>query len=335
MTPPRVTFYTIANDLFFPGVVALLNALHVTGNLTPERELVVLDHGFSCDQRQRLERHARVVSPPPGIATNPTLSKPFAHLLDPHGIVVIIDSDMVVTRPLDDVVAAAAAGHICLFSDEMQDERFFPEWRELFSLRSPLRRERNQNAGFVALDVAQWPEFLPRWWSACEAIDEKGTRARGASWDSPVWNGDQDALNALLMSEVPPESLYTRPQVVAPLLHEVVVRDETTLTCTRGGEAVALLHYTGTPKPWQREGWMRVQRDAYVRLLPRLLLRPDVVLRIRPRELPLWLRDGEFGALPLSALSALNASVRAVVRRTPRRVYARLRDFRNRLAHGI
>jgi len=78
---------------------------------------------------------------------------------------------------------------------------------------------------------------------------------------------------------------------------------------------------------------MRVRRNAYVRLLPRLLTGPDVPLRLADEELPLWLRPGPLGGLALRGLSVVNGAVRAVVRRTPPSVYRLLRRFRDRLAH--
>ncbi len=326
---PRVTFYTVADDTFFVGAVALLNSLRLLGH---EERVVVGDVGLSPDQQARLEGEADVVGIGVDVEKNPLLQKPFPFMLDPTGIVVIIDSDMIVTRRLDDVIAAAAAGRICLFSDETQEDRFFPEWQELFSLRRPLRRRPSLNSGFVALDVTQWPDLLHRWWQACASIPSAGTRALGGAWTGPYWDGDQDALNALLMSEVPECALRIVPQFVTDLLRTVSVDDVGTLACSRGGKQVALLHHTGTPKPWRREAWMRVRRNAYVRLLPRLLTGPDVAVRLLAADLPPWLRPDPRGKALLAVLSSVNGAARAIVRRTPPRVYRRLRRIRNRLA---
>lgn len=338
-TPPSperstsaVTFYTVADESFFPGVVALVNSLRVCGH---SERVVVGDVGLRPDQRARLEGVAEVVNIAGDLIENPLLYKPFAHMFDPQGIVVIIDSDMVVTRRLDDVLASAAAGQICLFTDETQEERFFPEWQELFALRCPLRRQPSLNSGFVAFNVAQWPDLLSRWWEACATIPSAGTRSCGGPWAGPHWDGDQDALNALLMSEVPAAAIETQPQYVTDLLLQVRVDDPRTLLCSRAGQKVALLHHTGTPKPWRRQAWMRVRRNAYVRLLPRLLTEPDVALRLRADDLPVWLRPGLRGGLTLGVLSACNGAVRAVVRRAPAKVYRRLRRLRDRLVGDV
>jgi len=202
------TFYTVADEHFFAGVVALVNSLRLLGH---EEPVVVGDFGLRPDQHTRLAAFAEVVTVPADLAENPLLYKPFPRVFVPDGVVVIIDSDMVVTRRLDDVLREAAQGRICLFSDETQEERFFPELEELFALAAPLRRQPSLNSCFVAFDVAHWPDLLPRWWEACSSIPSAGTRGRGGPWTGPYWDGDRDALNALLMSEVPPGAVTTRP----------------------------------------------------------------------------------------------------------------------------
>src|SRR5205809_546433 len=105
-----VTYYTITDRRFFVGTVALLNSLRLTDN---EGELVVLDLGLTEDQRSRLRAHATLVPPPPGLR-RPQF-KSFPTMLDPSGVLVVIDSDMIVTRAFHDVTAEAARGRICVF----------------------------------------------------------------------------------------------------------------------------------------------------------------------------------------------------------------------------
>jgi hypothetical protein len=76
---------------------------------------------------------------------------------------------------------------------------------------------------------------------------------------------------------------------------------------------------------------MRVRRDAYVRLLPRVLLADDVPIRLEPAELPRWLRPGSAARAELTALSALNGSMRALQRRLP----GDARAAAGRLAHRL
>jgi hypothetical protein len=117
-------------------------------------------------------------------------------------------------------------------------------------------------------------------------------------------------LNAVLMSEVPAEALAVQPVEEGPNLAKypgIRVVDAGTLACRCGGHATMLLHQADSPKPWQSRGWTRVRRNAYTRLLPRLLLEPDVALRLAPADLPLWLRPGITGRISLGGLSVMNA----------------------------
>ena len=326
---PDTTFFTLADERFFPGVVCLLNSLRLSGN---DVELVILDIGLSANQRERLAPHARLVEPSAEVREAPLLMKPFPHTLDPQGTVVVIDSDMMVTRPLDPVLELAERGKVCMFADiEDQRDRFIPEWREAFGLAAPLRRRRYMNAGFIAHSRRHWPDLLRRYWELCSRIPRDRTLVSGADYDQPFWGGDQDAINALLMSEVDSDAVVELPQAEGPspeLMHDVRVLDERTLRCELNGHLPYLLHYWGGPKPWQPRAWMRVTRDAYVRLLPRVLLAPDAPVRMRRDELPLWLRPGPAGRVTLALLSTLNRGARAAVRLFPR-------GLRSRLARAI
>jgi hypothetical protein len=100
----EVTYYTVADHGFFLGAVALLNSLRLTRNAG---RVVVLDAGLTPEERDVLADHATVVTPPRRITGNPVLMKPYAHFLEPSGIVVVIDSDIIVTGSLDVAVALA------------------------------------------------------------------------------------------------------------------------------------------------------------------------------------------------------------------------------------
>jgi hypothetical protein len=305
--------------------VILLNSLRLTGN---GGEVVVLDIGLTPAQRRRLEPHARLVEPPGEVRDAPMLVKSFPHMLEPEGVTVVIDSDMMVTRPLDPIVEQAAAGKVCLFADiEDQRHRWIPEWEQAFGLAQPPRRQHYLNAGFIALSTTHWPDLLRRYWECCERIPAGHTMASDAPYEQPFWGGDQDAINALLMSEVDEEAIVELPEAEGPsadLLGAVRVRDERTLECELRGRRPYLMHYWGGPKPWQRQAWMRVRRDAFVTLMPRVLFGPDVPVRMDPRELPRWARPGRVGGAELSALTLLNGGARLALRAVPRHTRARL-----------
>jgi hypothetical protein len=312
---PKTTFFTVADERFFPGAVCLLNSLRLTGN---EGELVILDIGLRADQRRRLAPHARLVEPPADVRREAFLLKPFPHVLDPEGIVVLIDSDMIVTRRLDPLLELADGGKVCLFADV--DDRWFAEWEDGFGLAAPPRRQSYLNSGFIALSTNHWPALLRRFWETCQRIPPEQLRAAGADWTQPFWNADQDAINALLMSEVDADSVMELPLEESPspeLLDRVRVTDEQSLSCELGEHRPYMLHYWGGPKPWQAQAWMRVTRNAYVRLMPRVLFAADAPVRMRPAELPLWLRPTPPGRATLAVLSGVNRVARFLLSRFP------------------
>jgi hypothetical protein len=310
------TFYTVADAKFFLGLVALLNSLRLTGN---EGELVVLDRGLTPDQKERLAPHMRLVDVALDGRDNPTTLKPFPHLVGAKDVVVILDSDMMVTANLGDVEALAREGAICLFPDHPSTQsRFFREWRELFGLRAEPSPRRYMNAGFVALSTDVWPELLGRWWDLCRRIPPAAVFTSAS--DQPFWAGDQDALNALLASEIPPGSIVELPAYAESIL-DVVVDDPTTLACSARRARQPLLHAAMRPKVWQPNGWKVVRRHAYAKLMARVLVADDVTLRLRTSDLPPWLRPDTKGKALLAFLDVFNGT-RSIGSRVVRKAVA-------------
>jgi hypothetical protein len=325
---------------YLPGTLALIDSLRITGF---EGGVTVLDTGLEDHERGALERRASVRSLPGDPSVHAVLRKPRLRELDPKGVVIVVDSDMIVTRSLEHVVAQAEAGKICLFPDHPSTgERAFPVWETTFELNVPLRTRRHLNTGFVAFSVEHWPDLLRRWDEACRRIppDEvfvpvmhEPAATRFAS--RPFWGGDQDALNAILMSEIPEVAIAQQPEdeeVFPETMTEVEVVDEATLECRYRGGSPVVLHYVLSPKPWQASSRRRVRADAYVRLLRRLLADdPDT-----PADLPRWLQPGARGDAALLGLDLLNGgklaaekAARAGSRALPRPVRAALLGLRD------
>lgn len=301
MASPPVRIYTLADSGYFVGLVALLNSLRLTGN---RQELTVLDCGLSPHHRELLQGHATVVPLPPEVARRKFLAKPYlAECVSPGELAVYVDSDVVVTAPLDPILAAADEGRICLAPLDWPEkrQRRRAEWQELFGLTAPLRKETYVNAGFLALSVDRWHSLLERWWETCSSIPDRAL-FHGEIDTNPLWAGDQDAFNALLMSEVPAGAVQLLPETSAvfpPDLERVDVLDLGRLECVIGDEPVAMLHYSWVPKPWEPRAWRRMRqpsRDAYARMLPRILFADDVTLTLDPGDVPAWLRPGAVGA---------------------------------------
>src|SRR2546421_6298396 len=142
------------------------------------------------------------------------------------------------------------------------------------------------------------------------------------------------------MSEVPPDAIEELPDAEAvfpPAMDRVRIVDPHTLGAVHDGSPVTLLHYTWVPKPWTTQAWVRIpdlRRDAYVRLLPRVLFGDDVTLRLPPALVPPWLRPGRSGRLALQAVSIGKRGRRRVsrlVRRLPRPLRERLLAWRDRI----
>jgi hypothetical protein len=192
--------------------------------------------------------------------------------------------------------------------------RFFPEWEAGFELASPLRPRRYVGSGCFAVSVDRQPEFFDRWRRACERIsrDAIAMPEFGGHPGGPFELPEQDALNALLMSEVPDEAQFVVPSdsqnVLAPDgLREVEILDAKNLQARYCGETPALLHYGMSPKAWEPQGWRRVRSDdAYIKLFPRLAFAPDVPVRLRTNEVPMWLRPRGTGRLTTVLLGLLN-----------------------------
>jgi hypothetical protein len=284
------TLYTVSDAGFFLGTVALLNSLRLMGH---SYELVILDCGFTERQRGILRPHCRLIGFDRGLVASPVCLKPFACLDDPSGNVVVVDSDVIFTHPLDSILDAAEAGRICAFAAGYPS-RWFAEWQSLFELSSPLRQQTYVNSGFLALSTARWPDLIPAWWTACQTLRTKPFFGEGrGEYADPLLFPDQDALNALLMSEIPEESVDVLPRR-AMGFGSVRVHDPQQLRCSCGGQPTIMLHSTGSPKPWNPRLRLAVKkwRPAYTRLLRRVLASPDVTIRLPSDDLPTWLRPG-------------------------------------------
>jgi hypothetical protein len=299
MNTVEATYFTTSDSRYFPGTVALVNSLRLTGN---RGGVVVFDLGLTDDQRHRLSTIATVQAPASPRDFSPKVLPSSAAT---SGAIVVIDSDMLVVASLGELLQEAERGRIVLFPDP--DKRWFEEWSVGFALQAPLRHERYANSGFVAFSAGHWPQLLERWTEANSRLPrERSTRA-----EDPFRDVDQDALNAVLMSEFPAGAVLMQPdwaQAHPDALLRVEVVDEHDLTCTDGPHRVTILHHSLVPKGWDRLGWQRDFRQAYLRLLPRVLFASDVPLRLETDEVPLWLRPTVPGRIALRALTVGHAT---------------------------
>jgi len=319
-----VTYYTVSERDFFLGTVMLVNSLRLTGN---HGNVVVLDAGLTDEQRVLLQDYVDVVKLPPSERSPATL-KPYPYRLDPSGTVVVIDSDIVVTGPLDELLDLARGGKIVATRawTEAARERWFPEWEETLQLRAPLRRAEWFHNGLVVLSIDHWPYLLRRWAELTDlAPPEQAFRD-----EQPFSAPDADALNALLMSEIERDALALLPLGDEVFGGDVVIDDVQALRCTLNGRPTRFLHYPDSPKPWQRRGWVRVGVPAYGTIMRRLLFASDLSISIDPSTAPLWLRPGASGRVASAAAAAANWTIVGTSELLPEPARTRLRDFRRR-----
>jgi hypothetical protein len=287
MTPTNrlaAAFYCVAEERFFPGAVAMLNSLRLLGHAEP---VFVLDCGLTAAQREILEPHVTLV-PAPRDAP-PYLLKTVAPLRHPAEVMVLIDADMIVTRPLFELVADAAGGVVAFENDR---DRFVPQWGEILELGTA-RRQSYVSVGLVFLGGAVGAEVL-------RLMDDRQRRVDfGLSFygrndpDYPFLYPEQDVLNAILCSRVERDRLIALDHRLGPTppFDGVRLVDPAALRCAyRDGAEPYVLHHFHR-KPWL----VRMRSSVYSRLLTRLLLGSDVMVRLEAEHLPLRLRTG-FGA---------------------------------------
>lgn len=301
-------FYSVANARHFPGAVALLNSLRLLGHHEPFR---LTDAGLTDDQRQMLSGHVELLPAPAGVP--PVHLAPYGPRLRPADVQVVLDADIIAVRALTELLEAAASGRLVGFvNDPPNHDRFFPEWAESLRLGS-MRRRPYLNAGQFVIPRTLNDRLLDRWVDGQETISVQQTRyARTARLSDPFYFADQDVVNALLSATLADTELDIRQHRLAPHppfegLHLI---DAHQLTCEYVDRSQPyFLHHT-MGKPWLQA----TRHTIYSTLLSRLLLAPDVTVRLAPRQIPLRLRPGPLGSVDLRRAD-IQARVKAEARR--------------------
>jgi hypothetical protein len=308
---PARAFYCMSSEEYFFGAVAMVNSLRLHGHGEP---IFLLDLGLAPHHRALLEGEARVLPAPPGLP--PWLLKTVAPLAHPAGRMLLIDVDMIVTRPLDPLFERAGEGRVVAFENDR--DRFDPMWREALDL-GPLERRPYLCSGLVAMPRDPGEELL-------RLIDDRQRRVEVertffSPADDPAYPLrflDQDVLNAVLQATVESERVVSLPNRLAPNqpFAELRVVDERTLRCSYDdGIEPYVLHHLAR-KPWLEIAY----HGAYSRLLRRLLLADDVAIRVDPSELPLALRSGRRARIARRTISLLDLARWNLTERLPARI---------------
>jgi hypothetical protein len=299
-------FYCVADERYFLGAVGVLNSLRLHGHRDP---LYVLDCGLSSEQRELLARHATVVAGDPRIP--PWLSKTVAPLRHPSAVMVLIDTDMIVTRPLHELIERAAESRIVTFENDRP--RFVAEWGELLGL-GVARPLPYVSSGLVVCGGAIGSELL-------ELLDDRQARVdmdrtlfgEHADDDYAFRYPEQDVLNAILCTRIDPSRVDRMANRLAanPPFAGLRLRDRETLRCAfaDGTEPYVLHHFHR--KPWLDP----VYHGIYSRLLARLLLADDVELRVPAEQVPLRMRSGPLARVERTRVDVLDVLRRRVLHR--------------------
>jgi hypothetical protein len=280
-------FYVAADSSHFIGLVALINSLRVVGHDEP---IYVANCGFAGSQARRLAEHVILVETDG--ASTPHVAKTVAPLTHPADVMVLLDADIIVTRPLTQLIDTARPGRVVAFVDRVA-HRFDARWSELLGL-GPLRRQQYANSGMLVTEREIGLNLLDRVADGCKRIEIGRTIVANGNPLYPFYYLDQDVLNALLAT-YPIEAIELLDHRLAPFPPFAGVRivHEELLRCSYddGVEPFAL-HHTA------RKPWISATRwSVYSQLLSRVVLGDDVALRLSRKEVPLRLQRGRIAWL--------------------------------------
>jgi hypothetical protein len=313
-------FYCVSDSNHFLGFVALFNSLRLAGH---EEPVVLVDAGLHADQRSLLA--GRVILIPAPADAHVIFLKQHGPRTHPAGVMILLDSDIIVLRPLADLVDTAAKGRLVAFTDnEPDDQRFFAEWAEMLDLES-MWRHPYVNAGQLFVPSSLAERVFDVWTAGQKNIDVRQTwHARVRRDSNPFFFGDQDVLNALIGGCLVPDEVLILENRMAPNPPFLGLRlvDACAVRCEYpdGSQPYLLHHFLA--KPWLST----TPASVYSRLMTRLLLAPDVPIRVAPELVPLRLREGR-----LAAIDQFRASTQARLYAGARTRLGRLR-IRARLA---
>ena len=296
MTSTDGAFYCVCDSRYFLGAVGMLNSLRVVGHAEP---MYVLDCGLTPDQRELIAPHVTLVAGPSDVP--PYMLKTIAPLRHPSPITVLIDTDVIVTRPLTDLISTAAHGQVVGFRNN--SDRFFAEWGRLLDLGTPRRRP-YVSVSLVLLGGTLGSEVLRLLDDRQRRVDfDHSLYGRNVS-GYPFTYPEQDVLNAIIATRAeadPVVALDERGEAVPPFDGLSVV-DAQRLRCSYDdGTEPYFLHHFMDRKPWLHA----TEPGIYSRLLSRLLVADDLQVRVPERAIPLRLRTGWSAALDRKRVQAV------------------------------
>lgn len=254
-TPGDWAVVTLADERYFPGVVALWASV-ATREGQQRPAFGVVNVGLTDEQIRALRSvGAHVLEPRGKTAASPVYSKPaFRQLLYRYDVVCYCDADVVVLGDLTPWVELAASGTLVAYPDGLEP-RSFDAWSNLVAGRPSPRPHPYVNAGFLVVSRAHWA-LLERWEVVCDAISEAETVKEAWVEEGPWMFGDQDALNAVLRLARESTELCVLPQHPPPVMTEesanrLRVETEPVPYVRWDDHELVAWHWAGPANPWE------------------------------------------------------------------------------------
>ncbi len=256
--------------------------LTLCGSSVKRRPCLSSTVDLNRSQQERLSKHVTLVPAHGGL--HPQLQKATGPLAHPAEIMVVIDADILVTRPLTPLFEDAANGRLVVFEDDRFPARFFPEWSSL-GLGIPTRQP-YVNSGLLIFSSATASELLPEFVEQQEQLDPTSAQFGGADMSSPFCFPDQDILNAMLCTRYDGMAVRVERRLAPfPPFPGVQVADGSRLACTYADGVVPYVLHHVNEKPWLT----RMNANPYSKLFTRAVTSPGAPLRLGVRDLPLRL----------------------------------------------
>jgi hypothetical protein len=279
---PPAAFYCVADERYFLGAVGLINSLRLVGHREP---IFLVDCGLTERQRELLGPQAVLVPSPPAIP--PWLLKTVAPLRRPAEVMMLLDADLVVTRPLTGLIERAAGGRVVAFRNQL--DRFVGDWGDLLDL-GRARRGPYLSSAAICIERALGTEVLGLMEDRQRLVDFERTHWRRDEPGYPFTYADQDVFNAILATRVAPGRIEALDQRLAPTppFDGLKLVDGRTLRCAYADAVEPYLVHHHVVKPWLEP----THHGVYSQLLRRLLIGPGLAIEVSENQIPCHLRTG-------------------------------------------
>ncbi len=306
-------FYCVADERYFLGAVAMINSLRLLGH---SEQVHLLDCGLRPEQREILGGHVTLLENRE--RTPPWLAKTIAPLEHPAEVMILIDADMIVTRPLVELIERAGSDRVVVFENDT--DRFVSDWGELLDL-GPARRRPYVSSGLILLSGRSGKTVLALLDEHQRSVDVERTFARAADADYPFLYPEQDVLNAILSTSIPEEQIVSLANRLAPNppYEGLRIVDEALLRCRHPDGVEPFVLHQFVRKPWLEP----MYHGIYSRLMARLLLGGDVAIKLSPQSVPRRMRNGARAGAERMIVNATDLGRWYLTERLPRWVKGR------------